>query len=557
MADKIKQRRDTQDNWEAVNPILASGELGWITDRYTGKLGDGIHGFNDLPIIHAKMDEWINVEDFGAVGDGITDDTEAFQAISDYVNAKGYGVINFGYNKVYRLGRQTFTGVADGRAYDSQPMLYFENCNLLIINGNGSTLKLNDGLHYGSFDPVTGDVYNPPSGGFIDLNYAAIVGHIIDIHDSKNIQIYNLKIDGNNENLIIGGYWGDTGIQLRAVGIQIRGSSNVFLNNIESSYNGLDGLILSGKICTEDGVGADNILITNSKFDFNGRQGCSILGGKGIKFVNSIFSNTGRGAIASQPTSGVDIEPVSGCFAQEITFENCITENNNYVGMVALSGLSKNINLNNCEIWETDFGLMIDASNSYITNSKIHGHISGTNTTSVVENCIIDNKTHPVYGATATRDSSLLVNVDGYFKNCFINAENKRFIYTSKPVTFDSCVFSFKGDAANNDWMAIWSNASLYNCILKDEVTYTDKYFYYGGAKNLFNNINLGPNIKYSTWGDSGIIGVIPSNRDNVWEKGATRPTTPQTGQRFFDTTLGKPIWYNGTNWVDATGTIV
>lgn len=412
-------------------------------------------------------------------------------------------------------------------------------------------------MHYGSFDPVTGDVYNPPSGGFIDLNYAAIVGHIIDIHDSKNIQIYNLKIDGNNENLIIGGYWGDTGIQLRAVGIQIRGSSNVFLNNIESSYNGLDGLILSGKICTEDGVGADNILITNSKFDFNGRQGCSILGGKGIKFVNSIFSNTGRGAIASQPTSGVDIEPVSGCFAQEITFENCITENNNYVGMVALSGLSKNINLNNCEIWETDFGLMIDASNSYITNSKIHGHISGTNTTSVVENCIIDNKTHPVYGATATRDSSLLVNVDGYFKNCFINVENKRFIYTTKPVTFDSCVFSFKGDAANNDWMAIWSNASLYNCILKDEVTYTDKYFYYGEAKNLFNNINLGPNIKYSTWGDSGIIGVIPSNRDNVWEKGATRPTTPQTGQRFFDTTLGKPIWYNGTNWVDATGTIV
>jgi peptidoglycan/xylan/chitin deacetylase (PgdA/CDA1 family) len=28
-------------------------------------------------------------------------------------------------------------------------------------------------------------------------------------------------------------------------------------------------------------------------------------------------------------------------------------------------------------------------------------------------------------------------------------------------------------------------------------------------------------------------------------------------GDMVFDTTLGKPIWYNGTNWVDATGTVV
>ena len=28
-------------------------------------------------------------------------------------------------------------------------------------------------------------------------------------------------------------------------------------------------------------------------------------------------------------------------------------------------------------------------------------------------------------------------------------------------------------------------------------------------------------------------------------------------GQTYFDTTLGKPIWWNGTNWVNASGTIV
>ncbi len=37
----------------------------------------------------------------------------------------------------------------------------------------------------------------------------------------------------------------------------------------------------------------------------------------------------------------------------------------------------------------------------------------------------------------------------------------------------------------------------------------------------------------------------------------ANRPTAGQTGRSYFDTTLGKPIWDNGTNWVDATGTVV
>lgn len=37
----------------------------------------------------------------------------------------------------------------------------------------------------------------------------------------------------------------------------------------------------------------------------------------------------------------------------------------------------------------------------------------------------------------------------------------------------------------------------------------------------------------------------------------ASRPTGPVTGQRFFDTTIGRPIWWNGTNWINAAGTIV
>lgn len=42
-------------------------------------------------------------------------------------------------------------------------------------------------------------------------------------------------------------------------------------------------------------------------------------------------------------------------------------------------------------------------------------------------------------------------------------------------------------------------------------------------------------------------------------DTGATgaRPTTKITGSMWFDTTLGTPIWYDGTNWIDAAGTTV
>jgi hypothetical protein len=41
---------------------------------------------------------------------------------------------------------------------------------------------------------------------------------------------------------------------------------------------------------------------------------------------------------------------------------------------------------------------------------------------------------------------------------------------------------------------------------------------------------------------------------------GATlgRPTERlQIGQYYFDTTIGRPIWWNGANWINAAGTVV
>ena len=48
MATKIQLRRDTSDNWQGTNPVLAQGEPGVELDTHKMKIGDGSTSWNDL-----------------------------------------------------------------------------------------------------------------------------------------------------------------------------------------------------------------------------------------------------------------------------------------------------------------------------------------------------------------------------------------------------------------------------------------------------------------------------------------------------------------------------
>lgn len=77
--------------------------------------------------------------------------------------------------------------------------------------------------------------------------------------------------------------------------------------------------------------------------------------------------------------------------------------------------------------------------------------------------------------------------------------------------------------------------------------------------------INQPPNVKVDT--DSGVAsGWVTFFSDafailsGLTQSGTTanRPTARLwVGRMYFDTTLGKPIWYSGSAWVDATGAAV
>ena len=51
MAVRIQVRRDTSDNWQEANPVLASGEIGYITDLRMAKVGNGSDPFNTLQFL--------------------------------------------------------------------------------------------------------------------------------------------------------------------------------------------------------------------------------------------------------------------------------------------------------------------------------------------------------------------------------------------------------------------------------------------------------------------------------------------------------------------------
>ena len=54
--------------------------------------------------------------------------------------------------------------------------------------------------------------------------------------------------------------------------------------------------------------------------------------------------------------------------------------------------------------------------------------------------------------------------------------------------------------------------------------------------------------------GTQGVPG--PPAIDNFGPS-SSRPTSSATGGRYFDTSLGYPIWWNGSTWVNALGTVV
>ncbi|MEP6927759.1 MAG: right-handed parallel beta-helix repeat-containing protein [Ginsengibacter sp.] len=447
-----------------------------------------------------------DIKSFGAKGNGKTNDQAAFKKAADYFNQRGGNGKLIIPKGIYILGNQVFMGGQLNKpAYQGEDVLHFTNIKNFSIEGVvGSILKYKKGLRFGAFSPATGKVYEHGNNYFVNRSYAAILGSCIAIENCSNIQISLLSLDGNNQNILLGGVYGDVGRQIPHNGIYILNSNSISINKITAHHFGLDGIIISNK---ESNV-IDSIRLTNCIFEYNSRQGLSWVGGNQLYVKNCKFNHTGREKFSSPPGAGVDIEAEVGPVRNGV-FENCEFIDNKGCGLVADSGNSGDCTFLQCTFWgTTSWSIWITKPGISFYNCKIYGSIvHGYNSPSIQSatkfyNCSFEDKlfkANPPYGQylVETNDIKRML-----FFNCsFISNIKKICWFNSSASSIEekyqltNCSFTVNNmNLPFNDFVGIIRGAALKNCTFTFTDPDTKKKKYYLGGYGEASNADLGGN---------------------------------------------------------------
>ena len=282
-------------------------------------------------------------EAFGAVGDGVANDTAAFAKMAEAVNAAGGGTVVLRAT-TYIVGQQT-NDPNSSYAYTPAPIMEFDGCkNALTILGNGARLRCADGLRFGTFDRVTGLVTQHPLPFLGLAEVASPYRSMIAVQNcSGAVSIENIELDGNVAGLNIGGPFGDTGWQIPASGLRLLNNSGTErVSKVRTHHHAQDGLYIDGPVDRKTSSNIEDVVS-----EYNARQGCSLVGGCNYNFANCQFNHTGRAVIMSAPGAGFDVEAEVKTI-RDLTFTGCEFSNNSGCGFVADSGDSEGATFSSC-----------------------------------------------------------------------------------------------------------------------------------------------------------------------------------------------------------------
>ena len=282
-------------------------------------------------------------ENFGAAGDGVTNDTAAFAQMTAAVIASGGGTVLL-QKKTYVVGEH-LAAPTPIFSFPPAPIMEFDGCaGPLIILGNGARLRCADGLRFGTFDPLTGVPTHhamPYTGtGELASPYLAM---ITVQNCTGKVHIENLELDGNFMGLEIGGTYGDTGWQIPAYGLRlINNVAGETVVAVHTHHQPVDGVLIDAPATRNGATELDGIVS-----EYNVRQGCSVIGGSNFSFSNCQFNHTGKAGMVSSPGAGFDIEAETNPI-RNLSFSNCEFSNNTGTGMGADSGDSEGASFSNC-----------------------------------------------------------------------------------------------------------------------------------------------------------------------------------------------------------------
>ncbi len=376
------------------------------------------------------------IHSFGAKGDGTANDHNAFMAAAEFFNKRGgNGILRIPAG-TYLVGRQIINQTDPLRArWHGLDVLSFKAVkNMTISADSGAVIKYVNGLRFGTFEPRTG---NPRQGdaNFFDNRSAANIGNCIYFENSENILIEGIEIDGNSSNVFLGGYYGGIGRQLRHDGIHIKNSRKVTVQNVFVHHMSLDGIC----IANEKSDIPDAIRLLGSRFNYNGRQGLSWIGGNDLYAQNCQFNHTGKGRFHSAPASGVDVEAEVGPVRNGL-FEHCEFVDNEGVCMVAESGDGADVTFNHCLFWSsTTWSIWVNKPGFTFNHCTVYGPVvhgydaNNEREATKFYDCVFEDK--PYHGKHPPEP--FLINTNDRrrmrFENCQFTVNYKKLFWISGP----------------------------------------------------------------------------------------------------------------------------
>lgn len=273
----------------------------------------------------------VDVRDFGAVGDGITDCTTAFQNAANFVAPTG-GTIN----------------VPDG---------------VFLINPAVSA-DIGIWVNEGGFELFSNTVLQmSPQTTLKAKPNAKSVYKVIRIYNSENVEIRGGKIVGDRDSHTgVTGEWG--------YGISVMGSRRVLISDVQVSDCWGDGINLQRLTATgyDATFACKDVVVERVVSLRNRRQGMSIESGVNVHVRDSTFSDTN----GANPQAGIDIEPPTDQgVIQNIRLTNITAENNAGRGIAV-------------HTWEQTDTIIVDGAwlngNGHVRSlDQLHSSCFGTN----------------------------------------------------------------------------------------------------------------------------------------------------------------------------------